>query len=328
MPGYENTNCSNIESASEKLGLLENEIKKVIIGQEDVISELLTAFAAGGHVLLEGVPGIAKTLLIKTLAGCTHCTYKRLQFTPDMMPADITGTKIYKHEKSSFETVKGPVFSNIVMADEINRAPPKVQSALLEAMQERQVTIQGDTFPIELPFFVLATQNPIESEGTYPLPEAQTDRFMAKILMDYPSKEDEIRIIQKFTVNREPGTGNTIEKEDITAIRTLVRTVFTDEAVERYTADIIDATRHPDNYGLDCGRYIEFGASPRASINLILCAKARALIKKRKYVIPDDIREMAHPVLRHRIILNYEALAEGIREDEIIDSILEKVKNP
>ena len=310
------------------MAVLESEIKKVIIGQKTVITQLLTIFAAGGHVLLEGVPGIAKTLLIKTLAESTSCSYRRLQFTPDLLPADITGTKIYKHEDSSFETVKGPVFSNIVMADEINRAPPKVQSALLEAMQERQVTIQGDTFPIEPPFFVLATQNPIDSEGTYPLPEAQTDRFMGKILMDYPSKDDEIEIIKKFTGIREPGTQKLLEKSDIVAVRALVRSVYTDHNIERYTADIIDATRHPCDYIPDYSDYIDCGASPRASINLILCAKAKALLNKRDYVTPDDIREMAHPVLRHRIILNYEAAAERISEDEIIDNILDKVNIP
>lgn len=328
MPEHENSCTLNINDASEKMAVLENEIKKVIIGQKTVITQLLTIFAAGGHVLLEGVPGIAKTLLIKTLAESTSCSYRRLQFTPDLLPADITGTKIYKHEDSSFKTVKGPVFSNIVMADEINRAPPKVQSALLEAMQERQVTIQGDTFPIEPPFFVLATQNPIESEGTYPLPEAQTDRFMGKILMDYPSKDDEIEIIKKFTGIREPGTQKSLEKSDIVAVRALVRSVYTDHNIERYTADIVDATRHPCDYIPDYSDYIDYGASPRASINLILCAKAKALLNKRDYVTPDDIREMAHPVLRHRILLNYEAAAERISEDEIIDDILDKVNIP
>lgn len=324
----ENSCTLDINSASERMAMLEDEIKKVIIGQEEVISQLLTVFAAGGHVLLEGVPGIAKTLLIKTLAGCTGCSHRRLQFTPDLLPADITGTKIYKHENSSFETLKGPIFSNIVMADEINRAPPKVQSALLEAMQEKQVTIQGDTYSIEPPFFVLATQNPIESEGTYPLPEAQTDRFMAKILMGYPSKENEIEIIKKFTATNEPGTENIIDKHEIMAVRSLVRLVYTDNNIEEYTAAIADATRNPADYDLDYGRYVEYGASPRASINLILCAKAKALLNKRDYVIPDDIRNMARPVLRHRIILNYEAAAEGINEDEIIDNILDRVRIP
>ncbi len=313
---------------SDKLVLLESEIKKVIIGHENAIQQLIIAFAAGGHVLLEGVPGIAKTLLVKTLSDCTGCSYKRLQFTPDLLPADITGTKIYRFEKSSFETIKGPVFSNIILADEINRAPPKVQSALLEAMQEKQVTIQGDSHPLSPPFFVLATQNPIESEGTYPLPEAQTDRFMLKILMDYPSKEEEIRIIRLFTGNDSPSAQKILDTGDILNIQSSIRSIHCSSLIETYAAEIVDSTRHPEEYGLTLKDYIAFGASPRASISLIVCAKARALMEKRTYVIPDDLREIAHPVLRHRILLNYEAEADGITTDDIINEILSQVNIP
>ncbi|WFN34528.1 MoxR family ATPase [Methanogenium sp. S4BF] len=319
---------ADLQAYSDKLALLESEIKRVVIGQEDAIQQLIIAFAAGGHVLLEGVPGIAKTLLVKTLSDCTGCSYTRLQFTPDLLPADITGTKIYRFENSSFETVKGPVFSNIVLADEINRAPPKVQSALLEAMQEKQVTIQGDSHPLSLPFFVLATQNPIESEGTYPLPEAQTDRFMLKILMDYPSIDEEIRIIQQFTGQNCPSAQQTLDKQDILEIQSYTRSIHCSTLVERYAAEMVDATRHPEKYGIDLKEYIAFGASPRASISLIVCAKAKTLREKRTYVTPDDIREMAYPVLRHRILLNYEAEADGIHTEDIIGEILSRVKIP
>ncbi|EHQ36948.1 AAA family ATPase [Methanoplanus limicola] len=324
----ENKPDKSPENYSDKLLLLESEIKKVIIGHESAIRELIIAFAAGGHVLLEGVPGIAKTLLVKTLSDCTGCNYSRIQFTPDLLPADITGTKIYRFEKSSFETVKGPVFSNIILADEINRAPPKVQSALLEAMQEKQVTIQGDRHGITPPFFVLATQNPIESEGTYPLPEAQTDRFMLKLLMNYPSKEEEIRIIRNFTGGFSPAAEKIIDNSDILEIQSQIRAVYCGPLVENYAAEIVDSTRHPEKYGIELRDYIEFGASPRASISLILSAKAKAVMENRDYVIPDDLREMAHPVLRHRILLNYRAEADGIETEEIIDEILSKVKIP
>ncbi|UUX91578.1 AAA family ATPase [Methanoplanus endosymbiosus] len=324
----ENITDKSPDSYSEKLLLLESEIKKVIIGHESAIRELIIAFAAGGHVLLEGVPGIAKTLLVKTLSECTGCNFSRIQFTPDLLPADITGTKIYRFEKSSFETVKGPVFSNIILADEINRAPPKVQSALLEAMQEKQVTIQGDRHGITPPFFVLATQNPIESEGTYPLPEAQTDRFMLKLMMNYPSKEEEIQIIRNFTGGISPSPEKIIDNSGILEIQSEIRKIYCGSPVENYAAEIVDSTRHPEKYGITHKDYIEFGASPRASISLILSAKAKAMMEKRDYVIPDDLREMARPVLRHRIILNYKAEADGISTEEIIDEILLKVKIP
>jgi len=326
--GRENNHNKSPDIYSRKLLLLESEIKKVIIGHESTVRELIIAFAAGGHVLLEGVPGIAKTLLVKTLSNCTGCNFSRIQFTPDLLPADITGTKIYRFEKSSFETVKGPVFSNIILADEINRAPPKVQSALLEAMQEKQVTIQGDRHGITPPFFVLATQNPIESEGTYPLPEAQTDRFMLKLMMNYPSKEEEIQIIRNFTGAISPSPEKIIDNSGILEIQSEIRKIYCGSPVENYAAEIVDSTRHPEKYGITHKDYIEFGASPRASISMILSAKAKAMMENRDYVIPDDLREMARPVLRHRIILNYKAEADGISTEEIIDEILLKVKIP
>lgn len=316
------------EDEREALARLEAEIKTVVIGHDRAIRQVVTAFAAGGHVLLEGVPGIAKTLLGKTIADCSGCTYNRVQFTPDLLPADITGTKIYRFETSAFETVKGPVFANIVLADEINRAPPKVQSALLEAMQENQVTIQGDSYAIDPPFFVIATQNPIESEGTYPLPEAQTDRFMLKVLMDYPSKEEELRIIDRFTGQRDPAPCTVLTRDAVRAIRQAVRTIPCSDLVREYAATIVDATRHPDAYGIAMKDYIAYGASPRATISLILCARARSLMEGRDYVIPDDIREMAHPALRHRIILNYEAEADGVDTDAVIDACLSRVTVP
>ncbi|WOF15311.1 MoxR family ATPase [Methanoplanus sp. FWC-SCC4] len=323
-----NSNEENAADYSKDLKKLENEIKKVIIGQEEVIDSVIISLAAGGHVLLEGVPGIAKTLLIKTLSESIGSSFARIQFTPDLLPADITGTKIYQQKTGGFETIKGPVFSNIVLADEINRAPPKVQSALLEAMQEKQVTIQGETYRLDTPFFVLATQNPIESEGTYPLPEAQTDRFMLKILMDYPCVEDEMKIIRRFTGTAPPVPEQIISKERILEIQQFVRSIYTDETVDRYVAEIVDATRHPEKYGLDLKDYIQNGASPRASINLILCSKAAALTDGRVHSTPDDVRKVAHDVLRHRILLNYEAHADRITPDNIIDSILSKVTVP
>lgn len=313
---------------SEDLKRLQTEIKKVIIGQEEVIDAVIISLAAGGHVLLEGVPGIAKTLLIKTLSDTIGSSFARIQFTPDLLPADITGTKIYQQKTGGFETVKGPVFRNIILADEINRAPPKVQSALLEAMQEKQVTIQGETYGLDSPFFVLATQNPIESEGTYPLPEAQTDRFMQKILMKYPCLEDEIKIIQRFTGPNLPVTDKIITKDRILEIQRFVRSLYTDDSIERYVAEIVDATRNPESYSLDTGKYIRNGASPRASINIILCSRAAALADGRAYSTPDDVRKVVHDVLRHRIMLNYEAHAEGITPDIIIDRILSKVSVP
>ncbi|MFA5269950.1 MAG: MoxR family ATPase [Methanoregula sp.] len=311
-----------------ELAALRREMKTVIVGQDEVIDRLIIALCADGHVLLEGVPGIAKTLTIRTLAQCIDCSFVRLQFTPDLLPADITGTRIFNQKTSDFSTVKGPVFAHFVLADEINRAPPKVQSALLEAMQEKQVTIQGETHPLARPFFVLATQNPIESEGTYPLPDAQVDRFMFKVQMGYPSKEDEVRILDRFTEGTTVTPKTVMNAEKILAIQLFTKSLYADAAIKRYVTDIVDATRHPDAYGIDTAKYVAFGASPRASISLVLGAKARALLAGRGFVLPDDVKAVAHDVLRHRIILTYEGEAEGVTPDAIIDRILTVVKVP
>ncbi len=310
------------------LAQLRTEMNTVIVGQREVIDRLLVALCADGHVLLEGVPGIAKTLTIKTLSQCIDCSFVRIQFTPDLLPADIMGTKIYDQKDSTFSTMKGPIFAHFVLADEINRAPPKVQSALLEAMQERQVTIQGETHALPLPFFVLATENPIESEGTYPLPEAQVDRFMFKVLMTYPEKTEEIAVLDRFTEGQIITPKKMISTEKIREIQAFTRTVYADEAIKRYACELVDATRHPGTYGIEEARYIALGASPRATIFLILGAKAHALLNGRGYVIPEDIRAVAHEVLRHRILRTYEGEADGITTDRIIDRVLETVKVP
>lgn len=316
------------ERYSEKIRKVHSEISKIIVGQEDIIEKLLIALISDGHVLIEGVPGLAKTLMIKTLSECLDCGFVRLQFTPDLLPADITGTKIYDHRGMSFKTVKGPIFTNFVLADEINRAPPKVQSALLEAMQEKQVSIQGDTFRLDKPFMVLATQNPIESEGTYKLPEAQVDRFMFKMLMDYPTRDDEIEIMERFTEGKEHPVSKLLSSEQILEIQKFNQEIYADRKIKEYVAEIVDATRHPERYGLDIDGYIEYGASPRASLWLILAAKAHAMINGRGYVKPEDIKAIAHDVLRHRVLLTYEAEAEEKTSDEMITRILEKIKVP
>jgi len=313
---------------SAELEVLQAEMKKVIVGQETIIDRLIMAVCADGHVLLEGVPGIAKTLTIRTLSQCIDCSFVRLQFTPDILPADIIGTKIFNQKDSSFSTIRGPIFANFVLADEINRAPPKVQSALLEAMQEKQVTIQGETHRLARPFFVLATENPIESEGTYPLPEAQVDRFMFKLMMTYPGREEEIRVLDRFTEGTLITPAKVMSADQILAIQAFTKSLYADAAIKRYVTDIVDATRRPATYGIDTARFIAFGASPRASINLILGAKAHALLAGRGYVVPEDIRAIAHDVLRHRIILTYEGEAEGITPDTIIDRILGTVRVP
>jgi MoxR-like ATPase len=304
------------------------EMRRVIVGQERVMDRMLAALCADGHILLEGVPGIAKTLMVRTLAGCLDCTFARLQFTPDLLPADITGTKIFNRKDSSFSTVKGPIFVNFLLADEINRAPPKVQSALLEAMQERQVTIQGETLPLVRPFLVLATQNPIESEGTYPLPEAQTDRFMFKVIMGYPTLDDEIEIMNRFTQEERGGVCTILTKADLTGLQSFTRFIYADPAIKRYVAEITDATRNPSIYGIDPSDHIRYGASPRASIYMVLGAKAIALMNRRGFVIPEDVRAVANDVLRHRIILTYEAEADGMTTDQAIDAILREVPVP
>lgn len=316
------------EEYAEVLEKIENEISKVIVGQDKVIKKFLIGLVAGGHILIEGVPGLAKTLLVKTLSDTVNANFVRLQFTPDLLPADIVGTKIYEHESGEFKVMKGPIFSNFVLADEINRAAAKVQSALLEAMQERQITIQGETFKIAKPFMVLATQNPIESEGTYKLPEAQVDRFMFKILIDYPNLEEEQEIIHRFTENLSPHSNKVITASKLVEMQSFNQEIYADDKIKKYVAQIVDATRNPDKYKCDVDNYIEFGASPRASLWLILAGKANAMINGRGYVKPEDIKEIAHDVLRHRIILTYDAEAEDIKPDYIIKKILEKVKVP
>jgi len=313
---------------SEQLSKLRAEIKNRIIGQNDIIDNMLIALISQGHILLEGVPGLAKTLMSRTMAECLDCDFVRLQFTPDLLPADITGTKVYNHNEASFSTLKGPIFANFVLADEINRAPPKVQSALLEAMQERQVSIQGETFKLERPFFVMATQNPIESEGTYKLPEAQVDRFMFKLIIDYPTKDDEIEIIERFTQDIRPQVSRVLTSRQIIEIQDFNPLIYADRKIKDYVARIVDATRHPQAYDVDVEGYIEYGASPRASLWLILAAKAHAMLDGRGYVVPEDIKAVAYNVLRHRILLNYEAEVEEVTSDQIITQILNKVKVP
>lgn len=311
-----------------KLDAVLFEIRKVIVGQDDVLKKLLISLISDGHVLLEGVPGLAKTLMIKTLSETLNLSFCRIQFTPDLLPADIIGTKIYSHNEGRFYTQKGPIFHNFILADEINRAPPKVQSALLEAMQENQVSIHGETFKLNKPFLVLATQNPIETEGTYKLPEAQIDRFAFKLVIDYPNKNDEKIIVRRNTQENKFDVKNVLNAFEIIEIQEFNHKIYADEKIEDYAVSIVDATRNPKNYGLELEGMIEYGASPRASIWLILTGKANAMMKGRGYVIPEDVREIAHDVLRHRIILTYEAEAEGLTTDKIIDNILSKVKTP
>ena len=305
-----------------------DEAQKNIVGQNDIIKKIIISIISDGHVLLESVPGLAKTLMIKTMAEIFSVNNVRIQFTPDLLPADILGTKIYKSNSGTFEIQKGPIFHNFILADEINRAPPKVQSALLEAMQEKQVSIHGETFQLKKPFLVLATQNPIENEGTYKLPEAQVDRFALKILITYPTKEQEIEIIERNTVNLEIKINSILQSKEILEMQKFNAEIYADNVILKYVASIVDATRNPDKYNLDLSNIIEFGASPRASIWLIRAAKANAMISGRGYVIPEDIKKIAHEVLRHRLILTFEAEAEEINTDKVIDIILEKISSP
>ncbi len=308
---------------------LNTETHKVIVGQNHMIERLMIGLLTRGHILLEGLPGLAKTLAIKTLATAVHAHFSRIQFTPDLLPADIIGTMIYNPAKAEFTVRKGPVFANFVLADEINRAPAKVQSALLEAMQERQVTIGDTTFKLEEPFLVLATQNPIEQEGTYPLPEAQVDRFMLKVKIDYPSQQDEREIIRRNMTSDTPSVSAVVTTEEILRARQVVQKVYMDEKIEQYILDIVFATRHPQQYGLQkLQNLIQYGGSPRASINLALASKALAFLKRRGYVIPEDVRNVCADVLRHRIGLTYEAEAENITAEDIINQILNKVEVP
>ncbi len=319
-----------IKNESAFVDLLMSEIGKVIVGQKAMVERLVIGLLSNGHVLLEGVPGLAKTLAIKSLASVMKAKFQRIQFTPDLLPADLIGTMIYNQKEGNFSIKTGPIFSNFILADEINRAPAKVQSALLEAMQERQVTIGEQTFKLPEPFLVLATQNPIEQEGTYPLPEAQVDRFMLKIKISYPSKEDELKIMRQNVKSATDGVLQpVISPSDILNARSLVHEVYVDEKIEKYILDIVFATRNPKEYGLTrLADLISYGASPRATINLALGAKAMAFIKRRGYVIPEDVRSICMDVIRHRIAVTYEAEAEEITSENIISEILNKVEVP
>jgi MoxR-like ATPase len=302
---------------------------RVIVGQRGMTERLLVALLADGHVLLEGVPGLAKTLTVSTLAALAAAKFQRIQFTPDLLPADLIGTLIYDQQKGEFLPKKGPIFANLILADEINRAPAKVQSALLEAMQERQVTIGETTYPLDEPFLVMATQNPIEQEGTYPLPEAQVDRFMMKVVVDYPARAEELEILRRQTGLPPEPPEKLITPEALIRARRVVRDVYVDEKVEKYAVDLVFATRQPADAGLaDLADLIEYGASPRATINLILAAKAHAFLRRRGYVTPDDVRALGMDVLRHRIILTYEAEAENVTSEDVVRRILDTVEVP
>ena len=320
---------NRIEQQSSFIGTLTAGMDRVIVGQKHLVDSLLIGLLSDGHILLEGVPGLAKTLAIKTLAQLIDADYSRIQFTPDLLPADVIGTLIYSQKDENFHVKKGPVFANFVLADEINRAPAKVQSALLEAMQEHMVTIGSETFKLPNPFLVMATQNPIEQEGTYPLPEAQVDRFMLKVVIDYPSIEEEKLIIRENLQSSLPTVTPVITSEEILSARDVVRQVYIDEKIEQYIADIVFATRYPEKYNLTSLKdMITFGGSPRASINLAKAARAYAFIKRRGYVVPEDVRAVAHDVLRHRIGLTYEAEASNVTSEEIVSKIINKVEVP
>jgi len=318
-----------IQRESQFTDLIHLEMNKVIIGQKHMTERLMIGLLANGHILLEGVPGLAKTLAITSLAKIIDAKFSRIQFTPDLLPADLLGTLIYSQKNEEFMIKKGPIFANFILADEINRSPAKVQSALLEAMQERQVTIGDTTFKLQEPFLVMATQNPIEQEGTYPLPEAQVDRFMLKVVINYPKKEEEKIILRQNITNTQAKTSTILNTDDILKAREIVREIYLDEKIENYITDIVFATRYPRDYKLNSfAGMIQYGASPRASINLALAAKALAFLRRRGYVIPEDIRAVAHDVMRHRIGLTYEAEAENITSEDIINEILNSVEVP
>lgn len=318
-----------VQEESVFLEKIRTEMSKVIVGQKYMIDRLLIGLLSNGHVLLEGVPGLAKTLTVRTLSACIQTKFQRIQFTPDLLPADLVGTLIYNQSKNKFETKKGPIFANIILADEINRSPAKVQSALLEAMQERTVTISENTYELEDPFLVLATQNPIEQEGTYPLPEAQVDRFMLKLSIGYPNQEEELEIMRRMTHGKEPTASPVISPKDIVKARDVVSSVYIDPKIEQYIVDIVFATRNPKNYGLDeLDALIAYGASPRASINLAKTAKAHAFLQQRGYVTPEDVRAIGMDVLRHRLIVTYEAEAEDVSSEDVVRKVLNKIEVP
>ncbi len=318
-----------IEQQSAFIKNITSGMNRVIVGQKHLVDSLLISLLSNGHILLEGVPGLAKTLAIKTLSQLIDADFSRIQFTPDLLPADVVGTLVYSPKSENFQVKKGPVFANFVLADEINRAPAKVQSALLEAMQEKQVTIGSTTYDLPSPFLVMATQNPIEQEGTYPLPEAQVDRFMLKVLIDYPTLEEEKLIVRENLAGKMPEVKPVVSVEDILKARQVVEQVYIDEKIEQYIADIVFATRYPERYGLESLKsLITFGASPRASINLAKAARAYAFIHRRGYVVPEDVRAVVHDVLRHRIGLSYEAEADNVTSEEIVSKIVNKVEVP
>ena len=318
-----------IEQQSAFITNITNGMNRVIVGQKHLVDSLLISLLSNGHILLEGVPGLAKTLAIKTLSQLVDADFSRIQFTPDLLPADVVGTLVYSQKSENFQVKKGPVFANFVLADEINRAPAKVQSALLEALQEKQVTIGSNTYDLPSPFLVMATQNPIEQEGTYPLPEAQVDRFMLKVVIDYPTLEEEKLIIRENLAGSMPEVKSVVTVEEILKVRKIVEQVYIDEKIEQYIADIVFASRYPERYGLDeLKSFITFGGSPRASINLAKAARAYAFIRHRGYVVPEDVRAVAHDVLRHRIGLSYEAEADNMTSEEIVSKIINKVEVP
>ncbi len=317
-----------VQRAGERLAAIRAEVGRILVGQDALVTRLLIGLVGDGHLLLEGVPGLAKTLAVRTLAGALGLKFRRIQFTPDLLPADLTGTLVYNPSDHSFTAKRGPVFANLVLADEINRAPAKVQSALLEAMQERQVTISDRTYPLPAPFFVMATQNPIEQEGTYPLPEAQIDRFMLKCRVDYPSRDDERRIMQRFTRQEEIVIHPVLQMTDVLKLREDLEQVYCDEKVGDYLLDIVRATRKPAEYGLKLAQHIHYGGSPRAAIYLNLAARAHALLNGRAYTTPQDVKEVAPDVLRHRVLLTYEAEAEELTSDAIVSTILSEIPVP
>ena len=319
---------SEVEQKSGFVNNLTSEIRKVIVGQNYLLDRLLIGLLADGHILIEGVPGLAKTLSIKTLSDGIQAGFQRIQFTPDLLPADLVGTMVFSPQESKFYPKKGPIFSNLILADEINRAPAKVQSALLEAMQERQVTIGDTTYPLDEPFMVLATQNPIEQEGTYPLPEAQVDRFMLKIKITYPQREEELEIMNRMTVGQDFKVDRVTSPEEIIAARKVINKIYVDDKVKEYIVNIVMATRDPQSFGLDLAQYIAYGGSPRATIYLNKAAKAHAFLRGRGYITPEDVKQIGKDVLRHRVILTYEAEAEELTSEDIIQKIFDEIEVP
>ena len=320
--------AESIKQNSQKIQDVQSEIGKRIVGQHHLIERLLVGLLTGGHILVEGLPGLAKTSTVQALSDTLALNFHRIQFTPDLLPADVIGTQIYNPRESSFSVKRGPIFANIILADEINRAPAKVQAALLEAMQERQVTIGNETFKLEAPFLVMATQNPVEQEGTYPLPEAQVDRFMMKVVITYPSKQDERIILDRMTEGSLPELREVLRAEDIKGYKDLIQHIYVDDKVKGYILDLVFATRQPEDYKLDIRHLLEYGASPRATIALALASKALAFLKGRGYVTPQDVKNIAHDIMRHRVHITYEAEAEGKTQDDIVDLLLNEIPVP